>query len=78
MKVLLVDGPEAGKLTTADGPEIHLPEPGGPVVYYVHFFWASGARIMLGSVHDNTDNVSPGDVANVILSDKAKEAMVQE
>jgi ribosomal protein S3 len=82
MKVLVVDGPLQGNVHDVGGrPQFEIPvgASGGNIekmTHYIHNFYIFGQAIKVASIHINAEDIQKSQVIAYILSEKAKETLV--
>ena len=87
--VLVVDGPARGRVREVESTSFRVYEEpllGGittnavtdkPIMYYVHPIHLVGFVIFIASIQTNVDAISPYDLIELLLSDQAKQAIIQ-
>lgn len=84
MNVLCIDGPARGNvhdIKDSPGGRFRWPSITSPthdVVYYVHHFQIAGRGFRLASVHLMIDDIRPDDVFEFVVSDPAKETVIEQ
>lgn len=80
MKVIFIDGPAKGEVTEIDswaGVQYLLEGENEPHTYRIYKFTLFGKLLRVGSICPDPNEISDNDFWDVMMSSKAKEALVE-